>query len=94
MARFLRIAIGSAILTLCAGLASADHVVCSQDLNGDGKANHKDIQFLDAAMGGLVGQSRYDERADLNQDDRINEEDREAYKHCAPVVRARPARTR
>jgi hypothetical protein len=86
MGKLLRIAICTAILTLGAGMANAHHVKCSRDINNDGKANQRDVKIIENAMGSKVGVGPYDERADLDTDGRVNEDDREAYQHCLPIA--------
>lgn len=86
MGKLLRIAICTSILSLIAGMASAHHVKCSRDINNDGKTNHKDTKIIDDAMGSKVGVGPYDERADIDSNGRVNEDDREAYTHCVPLA--------
>jgi len=86
MGKLLRIAICTAILGLCAGMANANHIKCSRDINNDGKTNHRDTKIIDDAMGSKVGVGPYDERADIDSNGLINEEDREAYLHCLPLA--------
>ena len=67
-------------------MASAHHVKCSRDLNNDGKANSKDTRLIENAMGSKSGASPYDERADIDGNGRVNNDDRDAYGHCLPVA--------
>ena len=84
MSRMIRIAICTAFLLTSAGLASAHHVKCSQDLDNDGRVDGNDTRIIDDAYGSAMGAAPYDERADFNQDGFVNKEDRADYKHCKP----------
>ena len=86
MGNSIRLAICTILLVVGAGTANAHHVTCSRDINNDGKANQKDVNIIENAMGSKVGVAPYDERADLDRDGVVNEIDLEAYSHCLPIA--------
>lgn len=82
MGKMIRVALMTAIFAAGASVASADHVTCARDINNDGKVDLKDKQIIDDAMGSVEGKARYDERADIDQDEKVTQSDRDAYRHC------------
>lgn len=82
MVKTIRVALMAAIFVAGASMASADHVTCSRDINADGKVDLKDKQIIDDAMGSVEGKAPYDERADIDQDSKVTQSDRDAYRHC------------
>jgi len=92
MGKFIQVAICSAVLVFSAGLASANHVKCSRDLNNDEKVDRKDMKIIENAFGSKLGKAPYDERADINQDGFVNSGDRDDYKHCLPPALDRKRR--
>lgn len=55
----------------------------SSDLNGDGKCDAADIQIISRAFGSTRNNSRYDSRADLNKDGKIDGLDQVLFtKNC------------
>jgi hypothetical protein len=84
MSAILRIAICTVSLIMIAGFAHANHVDCQRDIDNDGVADRNDTKIIDDAMGSRENVAPYDERADLDRNGRVDQNDRDAYAHCKP----------